>query len=324
MKYNIGLIYDYKGDYHITNNCYCDFSSILEISYIKDSLIKTGHNIIDIGNPNNFKSYILNNSPIDLVFNMAEGYKSRNREGLIPAVCEFFNIKYIGTDSFGMSLTLNKAHTKSFLKTLSISTPKYFLFIPAIHKQQLLKDYFHKYHLNFPIIMKPNHEGSSMGVTLIYDIKQAQIAIQNLIDTYNQEILCEEYIFGREMSVPVYENKNDISVLGIAEFEDNKNEHIGIFSTEKKRNGFHIQKEPGISHELKLKIEQQSIIIFKALNLNDYARIDWIIKNECPYFIEATPLPCFEPNNCFEWSLKDKNISFTQFLKSLIDLNMEN
>lgn len=317
---NIGLLYDYKSDYIIHNEDYYDFSSKIEVDYVKKTLKEAGYNVIDIGNQENFKEYILKQkNDVDIVFNMIEGYKSRNREGLIPAICEFFNIKYVGTDSFGMSLTLHKTQTKVFLNSLGIKTAKHFLFINTIHNISNLNNYLEENNISFPIIVKPNHEGSSMGVTLVYDIKQAKQTIENLLKKYNQDILCEEYIYGREMSVPLYQERIDVKVLGIAEFTDTSNEHIGIFTTKKKTHGFHLQKQPGISFELQNKIEQQSRIVFNALKLKNYSRIDWIIKDNEPYFIEATPLPCFEPDNCFEWSLKEKNICFAQFFKTIIE-----
>lgn len=321
---NIGLVYDLKDDYKVENDFYCDFSTNVEVEHVKKSLLDAGFNVVDIGSPFRLKEHILNeNINIDLIFNMAEGYKSRNREGLVPAICEFFNIKYIGTDAFGMSFSLHKMQTKLFLNNLGVSTAKCFLFMPSIHDLSNLDEDLSNNGLSFPIIVKPNHEGSSMGVTLVHNISQAKSTIEKLVSIFKQDILCEEYLYGKEMSVPLYQEKQCIKILGIAEFADTSNEHIGVFTTEKKNNGYHIQKQPEISRILQEKIETKSILVFKALKFSGYARIDWIIRDDEPFFLEATPLPCFEPNNCFEWSLKEHKITFSQFLKKVIELQIK-
>lgn len=154
----IGLLYDYKRDYNIKDDLYCDFSYETEVDNVRNALKRLGYIVCDIGNIQNFKNQIINGSlEIDLIFNMMEGYKSRNREGIIPAVCEMLGIKYIGTDAFGMSLTLHKFHTSLFVRSLGICTPESVLFDFEVHCIDDLIDNIKHKGMDFPLIVKPNH-----------------------------------------------------------------------------------------------------------------------------------------------------------------------
>lgn len=316
----IGLLYDYKSDYNIKDNLYCDFSYETEVQNVKNALNQLGYIICDIGNMENFQKRIVNEGlKVDLIFNMIEGFKSRNREGIVPAICEMLGIKYIGTDAFGMSLTLHKFHTSLLVRSLGICTPESILFDFEVQCINDLINNIERKGMMFPLIVKPNHEGSSMGVTLVHGLGELENAIKNIYKNYNQQVLCQEHILGEEMSVPMIETKEGIQILGIVGFSQSNGEELGIFTTEKKNNNLHLQRSPMQSKKILNKIEKDSINIFKFLKLKSYCRMDWIVKNNIPYFLEATPLPSFDVGNCFEWCAHNINKNFSDVLKSVIE-----
>lgn len=320
----IGIVYEYKSDFGILegNMDYCDFTSPSEINWVVNSIEKAGHNVILIrGYQELLKAICLGTIIFDVLINLSEGFQSRNREGIVPAICEAYNIRYTGTDAYGLSLTLNKHHTKLIVRDLGILVARGELIRP--YTSRLAVSEFmaelSKANFEYPIIIKPNHEGSSMGVLLAFNHDEAVSHIIHLFNLYNQEVLCEEYIDGIEMSVPIIGNGNDANVLGIVSFHDLENNKIGLFTTEKKNNNLHIQRSPEIETNLKKKIEEQSLLIHKTLSLRDYSRIDWIITGEGPVFLEVTPLPSFDKGNCFEWCLKEMGLDFSWFFTQLID-----
>lgn len=316
----IGLLYDCKEDFNLFDDSYCDFSYKGEAENIKNELEKLGHKVIDIGHMKNFVDLVINKKlMVDLVFNMIEGYMSRNREGLVPGICEALGIKFVGTDSFGLSLSLHKFHTNLLVQSMGINIPKSFLFDFSIHNIEELADYVKKAKIEFPIITKPNHEGSSMGITLVDNLAELKNAIETLYKKYNQEILCQEYIIGEEMSVPMIECKGDIQILGVVGFDKINGERIGIFTTEKKNNNLHLQRPPLQSKMTLDKVKDDSVKAFKILKLKSYCRMDWIVKNDIPYFLEATPLPSFDKGNCFQWCANENNKKFSDVLKQIIE-----
>ena len=316
----IGLLYDYKSDYKIKDYLYFDFSYETEVQNVKNALNQLGYIICDIGNMENFQKRIVNEDlKVDLIFNMIEGFKSRNREGIVPAICEALGIKYIGTDAFGMSLTLHKFHTSLLVQSLGICTPESILFDFEVQCIDDLVNNIERKGMMYPLIVKPNREGSSMGVTLVHGLEELENAVKNIYRNYSQQVLCQEYILGEEMSVPMIETKEEIKILGIVGFSQSNGEELGIFTTQKKNNNLHLQRSPMQSKQVLNKIEKDSINIFKFLKLKSYCRMDWIVKNNVPYFLEATPLPSFDVGNCFEWCACNISKSFSDVLKSIIE-----
>ena len=126
----IGIAYDKREDYSFNSDAsYFDFTTAAELSYVKQTLEKCGHTVKLLGNYYDILKAVacemLND--IDLVFNMSEGLKSRNREGTVPILLEMAKIPYTGTDAYGLGLCLNKYHSKIIADYLGIQTPEYFM-----------------------------------------------------------------------------------------------------------------------------------------------------------------------------------------------------
>lgn len=114
----IGLTYNLESDYLLKEGDPCDtgaeFDSEETIQTITFCLENLGHKVIRIGS---FKNLLTNSANIkaDIVFNLAEGAYSRNRESQVPLVLEYLGIPYVGADSLTLGLALNKALAKKIL-----------------------------------------------------------------------------------------------------------------------------------------------------------------------------------------------------------------
>ena len=151
---NIGLTYDVKEDYGFRSSSWkhVDFSTLAEVNYVKELFEARGHTVHLIGNYNKLNDMLRSSTfpKIDMVFNTAEGIHSRNREGWIPSLLEINHIPYSGSDAYGLSISLNKLHTKIFAKYLNIATPNYF-FISST--QDAIEE---ANNITAPWILKPN------------------------------------------------------------------------------------------------------------------------------------------------------------------------
>src|SRR5690606_32373939 len=99
---------------------------------------------------------VLAEADVDLIFNIAEGVEGRNREAQVPALCELLGIPYTGSDSATLAIALDKALCKKVLLQHDILTPKFQVMESA--RERLSPD------MKFPLIVKPNAEGSSKGI----------------------------------------------------------------------------------------------------------------------------------------------------------------
>lgn len=146
----------------------------------------------------------------DIVFNIAEGILGRGRESQVPALLDFYRIPYTGSDETTLCISLDKALIKRIVSSYGIRTPKYCV-ICCGQDDRCSGGRFH-----YPLIVKPNAEGSSKGISdtaVVTDRKQLKELVSRNISLYRQDMLVEEYIEGREFIVGIFGNGEDIHVF---------------------------------------------------------------------------------------------------------------
>jgi D-alanine-D-alanine ligase len=310
----ICIVYNLKEDYgfdaeHIN---YYDFTYLTEAENVRKNLELAGHYVVLISSLELFLTTIKQDvKAFDLVFNMYEGFKSRNREGLVPAICESYNIPYTFSDAFSSSFSLHKFHTNCFLKKLGVKVPKGFL---------LSVDNFDKIakKIKFPIVLKPNTEGSSTGLKLVKNKSEFINSVNVIGKTFGRDILVEEYIDGLELSVCVLGTGEDAYVFSLGQYVDLNYDDILLFNHETKRRDMHHIIKPKLSKNILDEIRKDSLKIHRALNFYDISRIDWRVRDGKGVFLEATPLPDFAPNSEFEWGAKQQGLTFSFVLTSIV------
>lgn len=313
----IGLCYDLQDTYQISGKAvYKDFSFLSEVEYVECCLKKSGHRVIMINGLEEFvKNIFRYKSNCDIIFNMIEGYKSRNREGLVPALCEAFDITYTGTDSFGMSLSLNKYYINRVIESFGIKTPKAYL----IDYPYSDFDSFYKFRVSLPCVIKPNNEGSSMGVTLVKSEQELLEKVNCLLDIYQQQLVVEEYIPGNEISVGILGTASQAQVYTCYEFLNEDGSDIELFDYECKYNTDFQTIPPRLNKETIDNICEKSLFIHKILKFQDISRIDWRINQNQPYFIEATPLPDLDIDSDFDLGSKAVGETFEDVLNRVLN-----
>lgn len=310
----IGFIFDTQKDYKINDNMiYADFCQVEEAEFICRTLRKLGHQVCIIGSIKDFLAD-QNKYTYDLIFNKCEGFNSRNREGIAPACLEAYGIPYVGTDAYGLSLSLNKFHTKLIAKYLGVETPK-FEVIRSVKDVKNVK-------LEYPFIVKPNNEGSSMGVVIVDGDAELYDTVDRLLKIYGQEIMCEEYIQGDEISVPIIGVGADAEVLGITEFRPLNGERFKIYSTDDKYITGCRSFIYDCPAELRSKIIKNSLLMYREMGLMDYGRVDFRIKNDVPYFLEVNPLPTLEEGTSFVICSEANGRTFEETLDKIIKYSL--
>ncbi|MFW9969497.1 MAG: ATP-grasp domain-containing protein, partial [Candidatus Odinarchaeota archaeon] len=229
----------------------------------------------------------------DLVFNRAEGIRGESRESHIPAMLEMLKIPYVGSNVLTTAIGLNKTWAKKCLAYHKILTPR-FITVSDISE-------IGNFDLTFPVILKPNEEGSSMGINednVVFNIENLKVKLENLLNTYQQSILVEQFIQGREFSVGLLGKAGeDPEVLSILEIDYSTlpKETGNVFGQRAKTiydSLDHYICPAKISKDLKKRLQISSINIWKHLDIRDFGRIDFRMntKNQI-YFLEINPLP---------------------------------
>lgn len=297
-KLKIGIAYDVKEDYNISSTGFkhCDFSTLAEISIIKQSLEQRGHSVILLGNYEKIYDMLIKKRfpDIDIVLNTAEGIVSRNREGWLPSLFEINHIPYSGSDAYTLGLTLNKAHTKIIANYLGIPTPAFYIVNQIDDVIQIPKA------LSPPWIIKPNYEGSSSGVRYIDDIASLHSIVNELLAEYHQPLLCESFVPGREFATSILYNGEKTKCIGTVEIIRKSGANIHIFSAEDKYSDTCTKIPADIPKELLRNIEEDTIKLHRFLECYDYSRADYRVDSLGNYYLlELTPLPNVDPDSGF-------------------------
>lgn len=279
-----------------------DYDSPDTINGIAKALSAGGHNIIRIeADQKAYLEFLNNRENIKIVFNIAEGLYGEAREAQIPSIFEMLKIPYTHSGPLCQSISLDKRMTKIVLSHFGIPTPKFQLITKR--SERINPD------LKFPLIVKPNSEGSSIGIfneNLVYDDLKLTERIEWLLHQFKEPVLIEEYIDGREFTVSVLGNKPP-HILPIVEqnfaiFPENM-PHFASFEAKwlfedelpDPHEAYFCPAE--ISKNLKEKIEEISLQVFKILDCKDVVRIDFRVdKNENVFFIELNTLPGMDPD----------------------------
>ena len=268
---------------------YDDFGTILAI---KDALEAGGHAVELFEATEDLHARLAASRP-DIVFNIAEGASGRGREAHIPAILNYLRIPFTGSDETTMCIAMDKALTKRLLASYHILTPKYKVF--AADAPISFSG------LTTPVIVKPNCEGSGMGISgasVIDNVAELRRTVNESLAAYKQEILAEEFIDGREFTVGILGNGNETRVFPPMEiiFKDKKH---NIYSLEIKKNFrkfVEYECPPSLPPALRTQLEISARKAYDILKCRDLARIDFRLSQDGRIFlIEVNPLPGLAP-----------------------------
>ncbi len=296
-RLRVGITYNLRKDYACRDDqpidSFEEFDSEETIDAIREVLESDGHDVLKLGGGIELIDR-LRSAPVDIVFNIAEGIGGRNREAHIPALLEFLNIPYTGSDPLTLSLTLDKAMAKKVVSSEGVPTPRF-------KKVEKMAD-LDGLDLRYPLFVKLCYEGSSKGVRLdskISDASALKTKVQWLLKTYGPPVLIEEFVSGPEFTIGILGN-SDPSVLGIMQIEIiGSPPQEAIYSLEVKREWeervrYHCP--PPISDDLKRRIEGVALRAYQALECRDVSRVDLRLGEDgIPYFLEINPLPGLSP-----------------------------
>jgi len=260
---------------------------------IANALARQGHIVVHLEATPDLPR-VLAEADVDLIFNIAEGVEGRNREAQVPALCELLGIPYTGSDSATLAIALDKALGKKVLMQHDILTPKFQLMETS--RERLSSD------MKFPLIVKPNAEGSSKGIdsTNVVDTEEElRAAVKVCVEKYRQPALVEEYIAGREFTVGLLGDKRP-RVLPPMEIKFKKDNPRPVYDY-----GVKQEWEEHVYYECPAKLtesEQKAMekiarATFWALDCRDVARVDLRMDAEGRiYVLEVNPLPGLTPD----------------------------
>jgi D-alanine-D-alanine ligase len=246
---------------------------------------------------------------VDIVFSALHGKWAE--DGTIQSLLELRGIKYTGSKVLASALAMDKEMSKVIFRQSGVQTPDWFTVKNRSFEPTLISDQI-KQEIGFPCIIKPNDQGSTVGLKFVKDKSNVDEGI-NVTKQYSHKALVEKYIPGREITVGILINEA-LPVLEIVP-------KSGLYDYESKYTiGMSEYIVPAkISEETAKKAQQQALTAFNSLGCEGYARVDFRLSdNNELYCLEVNTLPGMTPLSLVPKAAKAIGISFEELIKKII------
>jgi D-alanine-D-alanine ligase len=293
-RLRIGLCYDLKSDYLAAGfapHDVMEFDEETTIAGIAEALESLGHPVDRVGRGTELARRLAAGERWDLVFNFAEGVRGRSREAQVPALCEMFDQPYTFSDPLTCAVTLDKPLAKRVVRDSGLPTPP-FEVVETEAQAEAIK-------LELPLFVKPAAEGSSKGVTersRVSSRGELREACAELIRLFRQPVLVESYLPGREMTVGIVGNCDDVRVVGIMEVVFKEGMDPAYTALNKAEYTERTEYRLLDGEPLARRAREVALGAYRALACRDAARVDLRCDGDGePCFLEVNPLPGLNP-----------------------------
>ena len=284
--------------------------SLLTGENIYRSLLKSGYDAIFIDLKNDFLNDL---KKINLAFLALHG--RYGEDGTIQGLMEIMKIPYTGSGVLGSAIAINKILTKKILKCENVLTPPYAVLDIDSKKNPAGTGLFIGEKLSYPAIVKPNCEGSTIGVNIVGSDEQLKNAIEDA-SKYDNRILIEKYINGRELTVSVI-GKDPIA-LPIIEIKPSS----GFYDYEAKyTKGMTEYIVPAeLSRELSMHISETAVKCHKVLECSGISRVDFMLDgHNDAYAFELNTMPGMTATSLVPKAAGAAGIDFDLLVEIILD-----
>jgi len=260
--------------------------------------------------------YELHLNKPDIVLNLLHGGNGEN--GGVQGLLECFNIPYIGSKILASSLAMNKKVSKEIFEMNKIPVVDG-VFIEKQFPEDIINYESQFEDIGYPLVIKPNNGGSSIGVHIAENYEELDNAVKNII-ALNDDILIEKYISGREVACGVVENKNGIEVLTVLDIGTTNKFYDYTAKYKDDNTKIEFSSLPDYLQDMIKGIARKS---FLALNCEGFGRVDMIVDNEQVYVLEMNTLPGLTKTSLIPTGLALSDRSFSKFLDELIEFELK-
>ena len=288
----IGLTYDLRTWYlerGYTMDETAEFDKEETVVALENEILRLGYDTVRIGNIFQLVEKLAAGERWDMVFNIAEGIYGDGRESVVPALLDQYRIPYVFSGPVVMGVSLNKYLTRLVVEAAGVPV------CPGIISNSV-HDLDDLSSLEFPLFVKPVAEGTGKGITtrsIVRDRESLAALVSELLTAYNQPVLVEEYLPGREFTVGVTGNGADAKVTGGMEVicKDNL-----PYSVEVKENYENYVQYRVYDDDIKPECDAVALGAWRALGAVDAGRVDMRAdRHGRMCFIEANPLAGLNP-----------------------------
>lgn len=255
----------------------------------------------------------------EMAINLCEDISGNNLyEPNIPALLELLGVEYTGSGPLALGLTCYKDRSKNLLKGAGLKTPAFFVTDQEMEKTPL----------DFPLIVKPQHEDASIGIhhdSVVDDLEHLNLKIATVREVLRQPSIVEQYIDGREFNVGIVGNPPEVLPIAEIDFAGLPEGHAKICSYEAKWHYgsiFDIGTKPyfpELDKKLRQSVTTAAMKAYELFQCRDYARVDMRVDQKgTPYILEVNCNPDLSPEAGFFRAFSSNGRTYADLVAMLI------
>jgi D-alanine-D-alanine ligase len=268
-----------------------------------------GHNVLDLDPEFDVRLLVSDLLTVDLVFNGLHGGDGEN--GVIPGFLQSLGVKYTGSRTEASAICMDKRISKALVHRKDLLTPNWVSLanndpLPSVGD------------MVFPVVIKPNDQGSTIGLTVVKDESELDDAIE-LARKFANVVLIEEFIVGKEITVTVIGDKaypivEIVPSHGLYDYECKYNQGMTEYFC-----------PANIDKDLTKAIQESALKIHKLLGCRHYSRADFRLdENGKAWFLELNTLPGMTETSLVPKAAKASGLSFPELIQTIINEALKN
>ena len=255
-------------------------------------------------------------SKCDIVFNAVHG--KYGEDGKIAAALDMINMPYTSSGVLSSAVTMDKVATKHLFRSAGISTPKSRFLRKRDLNNNLTDEIIKEFSL--PVVVKAASQGSSIGVEIVEKAEELKAALENSFK-YDDVILIEEFIKGRELSIPVYGN-DEKKTLPIIEITTNSGRY-DYKSKYTKGESHHIIPAP-LSEKVTAEVQKLCIDACTVADCKGMVRVDVMLsEDDIPYALEINSVPGMTETSLVPDAAQSIGIDFATLCEMILQMAVE-
>lgn len=249
-----------------------------------------------------------------VVFNAVHGMYGE--DGRLQSILEAAGIPYTGCGVLASAVGMDKAATKRFLQSAGISSPRCLIInrrdakdLDAVEKEILAN-------FSIPVVIKAATQGSSIGVHIVKDAKDVKEAVSDCFK-YSADVLVEECIKGKELTVAMMEDGDEIRFLPVIWIAPHSGAYDFHSKYTKGATDYHCPAP--LSEEVTAHVQKLALDTYKVLGLRGVARVDVMLdENNQGYVLEANTIPGMTATSLVPKAAAAVGISFPELCEKIL------
>ncbi len=253
-------------------------------------------------------------SDIDIAFMALHG--APGEDGTVQGLLELAGIPYTGSGVLASALAMDKGMAKRVMEHYEIPTPRWFQARRGEMSAAELAAQV-EYHTDYPVVVKPNNGGSTVGLTIVQEAGELMAAFE-LAGRYSELVLFEEYIEGRELTVAILgeESLPIVEIRPKSGFYDYKSKYTAGMTS------YHCPAE--LPRAIEEEIRELGLRSHEALGCSGYSRVDFRLDaDNVPSCLEVNTLPGMTPTSLVPKAAAAAGMDFPTLCARIISLALD-